>query len=356
MRSVNQQQLARRLRLSRTTVSRSLSNHPAISAETRERVLAAAAQVGYKASPTRAVRRPRQSKPLTVGVLIGSPLVATDTATFPAILAGMRRRAAVEHIHLDVLSANPAELTSAQGRKQLFRQIRAAGWRGVVLVYPFPTDAVEMIAKKLTVVSVLTEYPELPLDVIDTDHGGVRALVSDLAAHGHERIGFLTWHYAVGGLWALRRFGAFIEATASAGLELNPDWWLNVHAARTKVTDSQALAEQVATRVRDDGVTAWVCAADHQAYQLISDLRTLGLDVPTDCSVTGFDGNPPPPGLPRVTTVSVPNEELGSSTIARLVSRLLQPRSTRRAILVETTFAAGQSVGAVPASSPIHHG
>ena len=349
MRTVNQQQLARQLRLSRTTVSRSLSNHPAISATTRERVLAAAAKLGYRRAPTRSVRRPRAAKPLTIGVLIGTPLVAADRATFRLILQGIRRRAAIDHLAVDVLSIDPAELTNESGRRQLFRQIRKAGWRGVILVYPFPSDAVKMIARKLTAVSVLTEYKDTPLDVIDTDHGAVRELVGALAALGHRRIGFVSWAYPAGGLWASRRFAAYAEGLFEHGLPLDPRWTLNLHASQSRLTDTTALADAATAATRHEGVTAWVCAADHQAYQLISDLQARGLRVPQDCSVTGFDGNEPPPGLPAVATVRVPNEEIGASTVARLVSRLLQPRSLRRKILVESLFEPGATLAAPPA-------
>ncbi|MEY3001442.1 MAG: hypothetical protein RL648_1656, partial [Verrucomicrobiota bacterium] len=44
---INQQAIAKQLRLSQTTVSRSLANHPAINAETKALVLEAAAQMGY---------------------------------------------------------------------------------------------------------------------------------------------------------------------------------------------------------------------------------------------------------------------------------------------------------------------
>jgi LacI family transcriptional regulator len=349
MRTVNQQKLARQLKLSRTTVSRSLSNHPAISAATRERVLTAAAASGYGRSPTRAVRRPRAATPLTIGVLIGAPLVAADRATFPLILQGIRHRAAIEHLAIDVHTIDPGELSNDTGRRQLFRQIRKAGWRGAILVYPFPDDAVKMIGSKLTAVSVLTEYKDTPLDVIDTDHGGVRDLVGRLAALGHRRIGFVSWAYVVGGLWAARRLAAYAEGLFAHGLPLDPRWTFNLHAGQPRFATHDALADAVARVTRDDRVTAWVCAADHQAYQLIADLRDRGLTVPRDCSVTGFDGNEPPPGLPAVATLQVPNEELGASTVARLVSRLLQPRSLRRKILVETTFIPGATLAAPPA-------
>ncbi|MDR1011302.1 MAG: LacI family transcriptional regulator [Opitutaceae bacterium] len=348
-RPVNQQQLARKLGLSHATVSRSLANNPAISAGTRERVLAAAATLGYKRSPTRALRKPRDASPVTVGVLIGTPLVAADRATFPSILAGIRRRAAIEHIDTDVLSIDPADLATDAGRRQLFRQIRSAGWRGVVLIYPFPTAALERITPKISAVSVLTEYADYDaLDVIDTDHGNVQSLVARLAALGHTRIGFATWAYPVGGLWAQRRYAAYAAGLARAGLALNPRWTLNVHAAQPRLATPAAIAAAAARAIRKHNVTAWVCAADHQAYQLIADLRVRGLETPRDYSITGFDGNEPPPGLPALATLRVPNEDIGASAIAQLVSRLLHLRAARRKILVEGEFIAGQTLARPP--------
>lgn len=356
-RPVNQQQLARKLGLSHATVSRSLANNPAISADTRGRVLAAAAELGYKRSPTRALRKPREANPITIGVLIGAPLVAADRATFPAILSGIRRRAAIEHIDIDVLSIDPAELATDAGRRQLFRQIRTAGWRGVVLIYPFPTAALALITPKISAVSVLTEYADHDaLDVIDTDHGGVQALVARLAALGHKRIGFASWAYPVGGLWAQRRYAAYAAGLAQAGLALDARWTLNIHAAQPRLATPSDIADAAARAIRKDGVTAWVCAADHQAYQLIADLRARGLETPRDYSITGFDGNEPPPGLPALATLRVPNEDIGASAIAQLVSRLLHLRAARRKILVEGEFIAGSTLAKIPSAKKTGRG
>jgi LacI family transcriptional regulator len=341
MRGVNQHVLAKQLKLSRTTVSRSLSNHPAISQETRSKVQALAAQLGYGNAPTRAVRRSRQSKPITIGVLIGAPLVSADRATFPTILRGIRHRASVEHAAVDVVSVDPAEFTPDAAQRHVFRLIRKSQWRGAILIYPFPSSVVTTLQQKISTVSVLTEYDDVSIDVVDTDHENVRWLVNRLVDQGHRRIGFVSWHYPVGGIWAQRRFGACAEALFARGLEVNSNWVFNVGTVRPPIETPAAIADAVARATREDRVSAWVCAADHQAYQLISDLRERGLRVPEDCSVTGFDGNEPPPGLPALTTLRVPNEHVGGSAVAQLISRLLYPRSPRRKILVETNLIEG---------------
>lgn len=342
---VNQQKIAKQLKLSHATVSRSLANHPAISAETRKRVQTLAAKLGYRKSPTRSVRRSKQAKPLTIGVLMGAPLAATDSITFPLILQGIRQRAAIEHAAVDVVPIEAAALEGASGQKQIFSQIRKADWRGVLLVYPFAEDTVRMLSGKISTVSVLTEYRDVSVDVIDTDHDGVRFLVARLAALGHRRIGFMSWHYPAGGFWASRRFAAYAEGIYQEGLELRRDWVINLHAAGPRFSTPALIADEVARLIRNEGVTAWVCAADHQAYPLISDLRARGIEVPRDCSITGFDGNEPPPGLPALTTLRVPNEDIGGSAVARLISRLLKPSSAPRKNLVETTFIPGATLG-----------
>jgi LacI family transcriptional regulator len=339
----DQQRLADLLSLSRTTVSRSLSNHPAIAPATRARVQALAAKLGYRKSPVRVVRRSRQAKPIAVGVLVGNPLVEADRRTLPLILDGLRRRARIDHVHLEVAPCDPGT-----GRRELFRLIRAGGWRGALLIYPFPEPTVETLERKLPTVSVLTEYRHVRIDVVDTDHGGVRGLVDRLVAHGHRRFGFLTWRYAVGGVWAGRRFAAFAEALQRHGLPPDPSWVLNVDESRPPLATPDALADRVADLVRRERVTAWVCAADHQAYPLLAGLRARGLEAPRDVSVTGFDGSPPPRGLPRLASLGVPNEHIGESALARLLSRLLHPGSPLRTTLVETAFIEGATLGKAP--------
>ncbi len=348
MSRINQERIARHLKISRATVSRCLSNHPSISAETRASVLEAAEKFGYRSSPARTLRRRRSGRPLTIGVVIGVSPANMALATFPYILKGIQERAEMDRIAVDVCYQDPMLLAPGAPRQALFRQIRAADWRGALLIYPFPHEAVAMIARKISTVALLEDYPEIGLDAIDVDdNAGIVALVRLLVARGHRRIGFTAWRYRVGVHWTLRRFGAFAEGIFGEGLEFHSDWALNVHKNSPRLEPPE-IAREVARLTREAGVTAWVCAADHQAYHLVQDLRTLGLDVPRDCSVTGFDGIEPPPGAPRLTSMRVAHEDIGSSALVRLTSRMLNPKAPRRKILVEAEVVPGETVAAPP--------
>lgn len=348
MAKINQDLIARHLQISRTTVSRSLANHPAISADTRARVLAAAEELGYRQSPGRAARRGKNSRTFTIGVLIGVPRENVTMVTYPYILKGIRDRAEIERVSVDVAYQPPGEFESDLTRQTVLRQIRANDWRGAVLVHPFPEPAVELIASRVSTVAVLESYSHPGIDIIDTDDApAILDLVLRLHAAGHRRIGFASWTYPVGGHWVARRFSGYVEALFYQGLTFNPDWVINVHRESPRLTPAE-VSERVAELITGARVTAWVCAADHQAYPLMQDLQTRGLRVPADCSITGFDGLEPPPGLGRATSMRVPHEHIGSSALTRLVNRIQHPTSPRRKILVEAQLVPGETIGPPP--------
>ena len=348
MPSVNQELLASRLKLSRATVSRSLANHPAISAETRRRVQELAEELGYQPTPGRLGRRGKGSRSLTIGVLIGVPAGNVVMATFPYILKGIRERAEIEHVTIDVCYQAPADFHPESGRQSVFRNMRAGDWRGTILIYPFAEKAVELISKRLCSVAVLESYSQPGIDIIDTDDASAMvALVERLAEAGHRRIGFLSWYYPIGGHWVARRFSGYVEALYGQGLEFRHDWILNVDK-NTPPLSPTAVADAVARKVREDRVTAWVCAADHQAYQLALDLPARGLRVPEDCSITGFDGLDPAIGQKRMTSMRVPHEQIGSAAVTRLVNRIQHPKAPRRKILVEAEYVAGETIAPPP--------
>ena len=344
MATPNQELLAKRLNISRTTVSRSLANHPAISAETRAKVRSLAEELGYRQSAGRRALRAKATKRVTVGVLIGVPAENVTMATFPFLLKGVRECAEVERVDVDICYQAPGDFHPESSRQPVFRHIRSGDWRGALLIYPFPEPAVELIARKISTVSLLESYDNPLVDTIDTDEvAGIVTLIRQLVSAGHRRIGFLTWNYPVGGHWSLQRFGGYVEGLFSLGLEFNPAWVLNIHRDSPRL-DTVRLCDHVIRHLQNDRVTAWVCAADHQAYQLMQDLKTRGVRVPEDVSVTGFDGLEPPAHLPRVASMQVPHEDIGMAGVSRLLNRFVHPTSPRRKILVEAKLLPGETI------------
>jgi LacI family transcriptional regulator len=345
MSSVNQQMIADKLRISRASVSRSFSNHPAINPETRARVFAMAAKLGYRYSMRREPTHAHANARGTVGVLIALPAKRGNgvAETFQYMLGGISERLRVSERPLDVRYFDPA-VDGKMGRG--LRDLRGRRWGGAVLIYSFPAPVLDELSPRLPCVSLVEDYADHSIDCIDIDQSGaMHKLIRRLHELGHHRLGFLSWPYTVPTPWVQKRFAAFVESLFRLGLEFNPAHAINVRA--TEHHSVEDCARLVADHVRR-GITGWVCAADHQAYGLIPHLKRAGIRVPEDCSLTGFDGIEPPPGLPQLTTVKVPYWEMGAAAVGRLLNRMQHPSAPRRHILI-----AGQPIyGASTAGPP----
>lgn len=350
MAKVNQQLIAEKLNICRTTVSRCFSSQSKIHPDTRAKVLELAAQMGYRYSPQRTRRSEAKRQVKEIGVLIGTrPEMRELPLPSELLLKGISERAAAHEISLDLRYMDPAELDKRVQTSRTPKGLRPGEgqWDGALLIYPFTHETVRNVSSRLPTVSIAEDYSDCGIDSIDVDHhSGIYKIVTHLAELGHQKIGFLTWRYSVENPWVYRRFGAFVESLHRLGLPYDADLALNVR--KEQRLSIPQLADDVAKRIRQ-GVTAWVCAADHQAYRLIADLRRHVIAAPDDCSITGFDGIEPPPGMPRLTSIRVALEEMGASSVTRLLDRVQNPSANIRHNLVEGRIVNGQTTRALHA-------
>lgn len=209
---------------------------------------------------------------------------------------------------------------------------RVAGERGFgVVVHPWADDAIparspidiEAIDGVLasSIGGGVTGLGDVPLVVMDNDPadpapavnfdvaGGMRAIARHLADLGHRRIGHLA---AAVDTWTFRVRGEVLaEASPITSRGTTP---IDVAAAR---------AAALALLDRPDRPSALVCDDDLIAAGVYKAARALGLDVPGDLSVTGFDDILVATALePELTTVRLPAEELGARAMTALLERL----------------------------------
>ena len=342
MAKVDQQTIAEKLKLSRTTVSRCFTNHPKINPQTRAKVFQLAAKLGYSYTAPRNTQSSRKTARDTLAVLVGVPESAkkeVDTAS--EIINGISEKAAAEKLKIEVHYVDASEFLPGPRPRKIVANGKSSTWKGIVLVYPFHPEAVSNLMTKFPTVSVLDNYDELELDSVNPEQTrGIGAMVRRLYGFGHKKIGFLSWKYAIDAPWVERRLGAYVENLYRLGMEFNPDWVLNVR--QNEQVSLEDLGANVAKLVKK-GVTGWVCAADHQAYHLVNELKEHKVSVPEDCSVTGFDGVRPPRGLPQLTTVKVAFKDMGVSSVVSLLRTVSNPTSARRHIQISGTIIPGKT-------------
>ncbi len=349
MSKVNQQLIADQLKLSRATVSRCFTNHPGINPSTRAKVFALAAKLGYAhlEKRTEGTGTLRQQTEMGVFVCVELPNFEHTGYGNPGqeLLNGLSELARASDARLDLHFVHPRDHhLDSPSYKRIFSRRRH--WDGVMLIYPFPRTVVEELLLRYPCVSLVEQQGEFSLNSVDVDHDrGISKLVDHLRSHGHERIGFFTWRYPVEAAWALRRYCSYVGRLTALGLPIHPEDVVNAgprHAL--SVSDAH---EHVLKRIKA-GVTAWVCAADHQAYDLMRFLKARGVRVPAQVSITGFDGIQGPAELPPLTTIQIPFRHIGVTGGKRLLDLLQKRFDPVQHILLDCELRAGGTVARRP--------
>jgi LacI family transcriptional regulator len=345
---VNQQAIADKIGISRTTVSRCFTNHPGINPETRAEVFRLAAQMGYHYMENRRGQDDHALEHSNIGVLICSQQEEYEREDYESpgmeLLPGVSEFALLKKLQLDTHFVDPGEESlDDPGYKRLLAQRRHI-WKGVLLLYPFPADVINGLMRRFSCVSLVEQFGVPSLDCIDVDHyRGISHLMQRLIDLGHRRIGFFSRYYPVEACWAFRRYSAYTEKLARAGIDFREEDVINVRPDQ-RLSQEESFAKAVEqTR---QGVTAWVCAADHQAYDLIRELGLAGFRVPEDVSVTGFDGIHPPKGQPPLTTMEIPYRQIGYVGMSRLVELMARRYNLTQHILLECQLREGETVAA----------
>lgn len=346
---VNQQVLADRLGISRTTVSRCFTNHRGINPTTRARVFDLASQLGYRHMEMRVPAKVKRPGSKTIAVLICTEVEEYFRTDYQSpgteIYVGISEYAQLHDLRLSLHYVSPKEdgLDAPSYRKVDLLQDRNA--HGVILIYPFPRAVVNAIHKLFPMVSLTEQHGTAAFNCVDGDHyHGIATLLNLLVARGHRRIGYYTKVYGGEAQWSLRRFGAFVEKMVRLGLPVAEEDLVNVYSQRYLSLEESFRYVHERTK---QGVTAWVCAADHQAYALITALRQRGLRVPEDVSVTGFDGIEQPPHAPLLTTAAIPYREIGFTGMQRLTTLMGKRFGSAQHILIASRLQEGETVGAV---------
>lgn len=283
---VGMREVARLAGVSTQTVSRVLNQSPSLRPETRERVLAAIAELDYR--PNNAARSLGTATTRTLGV------VATDATLHGPSLA-IAELAGAAHATGRWVSTAYADAEDDESVRRAAAHLLGQGVDAVILVAPH--------VRTRTTLEALA--PGVPLVVM---HGGepdrqaeaTALLVDHLVGLGHSRIARLGGPHDW--LEEASRGRGFADALGRHRARPGPQW-VGDWSARS----GAAVADDVAAAVgRPGGPTAIVVANDQMALGLVAALETTGVRVPHDLSVVGFDDNPDAAYYrPALTTVRI---------------------------------------------------
>ncbi|MCW2595875.1 MAG: Transcriptional regulator, LacI family [Jatrophihabitans sp.] len=299
--------VARQAGVSIATVSRALRGLPDVAAATRDRVLSAASDLNYVASPFAA--RLASGRTTTVGLVV--PFV--NRWFFAEVIATVET--ALRRAGFDLLLYN---LGDEQGRTRFFDVMPMRKRVDGVLIASLVLDEAEFSAltELNRPVGLLGLVREGFLSAAIDDIASARAAVDHLVALGHRRIGL------IGGdtddpmrfTPPLRRRDGYRDALEAAGVELEPD--LEQLGYFTVEGGGDAARRLLA---RSDPPTAIFAESDEMAYGVLREMRHLGLRAPDDVAVIGFDDQPFA-DLMDLTTVRQPVADQALDITTRLLA------------------------------------
>jgi LacI family transcriptional regulator len=293
------QAVAERAGVSAMTASLALrGDSRRMSRETRLRVLEAARELRYQ--PNARARALRLGRTNVIGLYAGHGFVNVRSPFFTEIVSGLQE--GCETARKDLLLHGAFRGGSSEDILLELLDGRIDG----LIVTMRPTDPIakSLAASGFPVVAIADPISGVPAILVD-DADGARQTAAHLALRGHGRVLFVMGPTQP--VSALRRRDAFLNATLEAGVATGV-WTLREGAQADLLKHARAA-----------GITALACWSDDAAYDLLAEARELGLKIPADVAICGFDGCPSPYAVADpLTTVVAPWAEAACRAVLSL--------------------------------------
>lgn len=297
-------EIAKRLGVAVSTVSKGLNGASDISDEMRQLVLDTAVEMGYSS------KKMRKQENKKVCIFIENMDYENIDQFGYDIITGFKKAAARKYWEVAVI---PASL-NLQTEEKFDTYMLKHGFSGAFLVgFALHEDWLKQLNK--------TSVPTVLLDNYISNHAhtgyvgtdsfeGIQSAVEHLVALGHTHIAFLNG--TKNSMVSKQRQQAFIQSMESCGLKAKEDLIEYGYFV-------PGCAKNHVPAFLDHGATAIMCASDLIATGVIEELNRRGLHVPEDISVIGFDDLPIASQLnPSLTTIRQDRTDLGKSAVLLL--------------------------------------
>lgn len=294
--------VAKKLKLATSTISRALSNHPSISEKTRLRVQKISKEMGYV--PNTLAAGLRGNKTNTIGVL-----VPTVTQPFlSSLISGIEITAQKSSFNVIIMQSNDSYEAEVSLAKSLYHS-RVSGVICSIGMRTSNTAHFKQFTNNNIPLVFVDRVPKEYLAhkvVIDNYEAGYKA-TQHLIDQGCTRIAHLTVGSKYGNLFSERKRG-YISALRDNNLEVKEDFIIDLKKINYQegITACDVLFN---LKVIPDGLFA---SSDTLALSVVTCAHKRGLKVPEDIAIIGFDNDPLSEIIsPNISTVSQPAEQMG---------------------------------------------
>lgn len=335
--------VARRLNISITQVSRALDGYADVSEETRQLVIQTAHEMGYV--PNQAARQLRRRRSDSIGYILPADTPRFNDPFFSEFIAGLGDEATTHGFDLLVSTAAPGSPAEQQAYERwthghkvdgvIINRLRLRDWRVQYLTLAqFPFVTLERSQDEL-------DYPSVEVN----GRYWFRVLIDHLAASGHQRIAY------VGASADLKiqadRYAGYLDGLQAHGLALEAS--LVVEADLT-AQGGYLAADRLLSLPTPP--TAIACVDDSTAIGVLHAARERGYTVGQDLAVSGFDGiegfeHTQPP----LTTINQPVYQIARRLVQMLAAQINHIELPEIHLQVDPRLEIRQSTGAAKPSN-----
>lgn len=325
-------EIAALAKVSKSTVSRALAGKGSMRPETRQRIVSIAKQMGYQPqAAARALVRGRQN---LVG-LVCERGYRGGRDWILDIMGGLLAHLENHDYHAVVFQREPDEdAVPPMALSGLVDGMVLALWGNVHF-------AQELLARGMPVVLAKPKAPSGCSAVRTDEVGAMRLAVKHLLGLGHRRIAYVASPLSLSEGIIRVQWDTFVETMSEAGLPPNP--------GGREIGEAPELLDRVFQR---GGATGLVCFNDNTAIAVIRELKSRGLDVPTNVSVVGMDDiSYASSFIPALTTARLPHRDVGVKAGEMILEMIELPDCPRRQVVLPAELVVRESTAA-PAVSP----
>lgn len=322
--------IAKQLNISTVTVSKALSNKEGVSDTLRQEILETAFRMGYTTPSL--LQESRTNLTYNMGIILAKRYLNTSNSfywhmyqklitkfskhNYSVILEVIGKTDEAQCICPNILEHNKVD--------------------GVILLGQLHNHYIHNLTTYNLPLVFLDFYNyQFDIDSIISDnmHGGFQ-LTQHLIDQGHTKIGFVGNIHATSSI--LDRYLGYYRCLIENNLVTSPEWIIN---------DREADGTYIPFKLPDNCPTAFVCNCDEIAFNFITYLRQIGLRIPEDISVVGFDNyfysnicTPP------LTTISVDVNTMAETCVATMLHKISSPDVKLGRKIINCNLTSGESV------------
>lgn len=333
---ISMKDIAVKCGVSVATVSKALNNHSDISDETKKMISDTAKSMGY--FPNSSARALKTKRTYNLGVLFvdeGNSGLTHDY--FANVLDSFKRYAEKNGYDITFINAQ------VRNNMTYLEHSRYRGVDGVVIacVDFYDKDVIDLVNSDLPIVTIDHVFDNR-ISVVSDNIGGMRDLINYVYEKGHRKIAYI---YGDNTAVTQNRVASYYNTMKNLGVEVK-DEFLCESSYRNPKKAAEITKKLMSAQ---DRPTCIIYPDDYSCIGGLNAISEMGLSVPDDVSVAGYDGLYVSQIIdPKLTTIAQDTTEIGRIAAEELIKLIEDPRATLiEKILVPGNVLQGKSVGEV---------